>query len=187
MEVRLNSKGYLLDIGQENMSAIWAASFFRDRVPPFHLEGGKGVVRAKYSTQPGQGTCISVTFEVDDNGDPIGFDDFIEALKAHIGVCETYLTYVDVNISPDDPKGLRRVLLHVGDGFVLCDAGSAKEKDLGVSLNFLSSNQRSAKWFTNEAADQFRELAAAGDDVAIRRIVGKHIDLDPPVSAPKGP
>lgn len=181
MKARLTTKGYSFDIDEDEMLAVLEAEGW-GAVAPFATKVAvmAGVVGVDYDKrfEP----RFEVFFDVGDDGFSVGFDEVSDAIQDHIHDCEAFAIYVGG--SPEEAKGKK--LLHAGDGFALCDVG-LDGKDMGVSPHFLYDGQRAVKWFTDGAAAQFRELAAGDDEAGIKRIVGKHIDLDPPVAGPKGP
>lgn len=179
MDARLTTKGYSFEVETDEMLAVLHAEGFG--AVPFlneRLDRIDGIVRCEYDGH--FGPQFAVVFEVDGNGDPKGFDAARQGILEHIRLCESFGIYVGSHY--DETYGKR--LLHAGDGFVLCDSVAPGQEGLGVSLHFLYDGQRAAKWFTDGAARQFRELAGKGDAQAIGRIVAKHIDLGPSNSAP---
>jgi len=173
MKSQLTGKTYTFEIGEGEMdSLLRTEALFAFRTLADRMSSLPGVCKVSYGGQAGPN--IAVEFEVGKDGEAIGFDDARDLLEIHLIQCEAFDIYV--GNGPDAARS--RTLLQAGDGFVLCDVKS-KGKDLGVSLHFLDGGERQTKWFTDGAAQQFRELAEVGDARRIRAIVAKHIDLDP--------
>lgn len=172
MKAHLTGKEYSFEIEDDQMRSLIKAEELR-ALPALvdRLSKVSGVRRVEYDGH--FGAQIAVGFHVGDDGEAIGLDDARDLIEIHLFQCESFLIYVGDKVD-DTPS---KTLLHVGDGFVLCNA--IGKQDLGVSLHFLYGGERQTKWFTDGAASQLRELADLGDARRIKAIVGKHIELDP--------
>ena len=174
MKAHMTGKEFSFEIEDDEMLCLMRAENLATF--PSLAERLAGVTGVRSVTYDGHfGPQIVVGFQLGEDWEAVGFEDARDLIEIHLQQCERFLIYV--GDTADDVRG--KSLLHAGDGFVLCNSAS-EQKDLGVSLHFLEGDGRQTKWFTDGAAQQFRELAVLGDARRIKAIVAKHIDLDPP-------